>query len=96
MKLLSLAAWEGGQSQKIPWRSVVDNWPMKEPEAILIRWCGLYFLARKAVVANAMDVLGQQQKTAQAKSPLPEPSFALCDLPVVPHPIGEILAEELR
>jgi len=64
------------------------------PETILLEWNGMFFLARKAVVANAMDVL-EQQKTAQAKNPLPEPSFALCDLPVVPHPIGRILAEEL-
>jgi len=57
-------------------------------------WNGMFFLARKAVVANAMDVL-EQQKTAQAKNSLPEPSFALCNLPTVPHPIGRILAEEL-
>ena len=77
------------------WKRVVDHWPLTEPVAILLEWQGLYFLACKAVVANAMGVLAQQQKTVQAKNPLPEPSFALCDLLVVPHPLGKTLADDL-
>jgi hypothetical protein len=94
MKLQHVSPWIAGVHHAITWNRVISHLGLTTPTTILFEWSGLCFLARKAVVANAIMVL-DQRKTAQAKNPLPEPSFTLSDLLLVPPPLDTVLIEEL-
>jgi hypothetical protein len=94
MRYLDVSLWVDEIGTDVPWVRLVNVLELQEPTAFLFAWKGMYFLAHRAFVANAMDRL--KQKTTQAKNPLPEPSFALCDFLLVPNVIGRILADELR
>jgi len=96
VKFLSVTSWIPDGTMGIPWRRVVEALSLTEKTTLLIEFKGLYFIVKKNVVDNALVVLEEVTGTAKAKNPLPEPYLYLADAVFVPHPFGDLLAEEMH